>query len=332
MAEMDTHPEDQAVFNRLKSTGRISHGLRRVMTQQWNQCAGCGRGISKGRPGFAGYKADGRPTMVGACCADQLSQLATPVYWTGTLNLSIEDNEPVWRYMDFAKFVAMLQNGGLYFPRADKLEDPFEGAAGLARREADWDQFYLDFFRKAITTPPPGQKALSVENVEAEAKRLLHELKLSYSRARSLLVNCWHANNVESEALWRLYAPSPSLGVAIRTNVGRLWDATAYDSTAIVGRVHYLDFRHSFADAHHRIFCKRSSLSHEREIRVTLQNNHERPVPGKLLVCDLNSLVEEVVISPFAPEWFYEVLSGVIKKYGYSFNSRKSELLEEPFY
>lgn len=36
----------------------------------------------------------------------------------------------LWRYMDFTKFVAMLNNKALYFCRLDHLGDPFEGAKG----------------------------------------------------------------------------------------------------------------------------------------------------------------------------------------------------------
>ena len=49
--------------------------------------------------------------------------------------------------MEFAKFVAMLQQRGLYLPSVHGLEDQFEGAIGLARRELDWDEFYLSYFR-----------------------------------------------------------------------------------------------------------------------------------------------------------------------------------------
>jgi hypothetical protein len=35
---------------------------------------------------------------------------------------------PVWRYLDFTKFVSMLENGGLFFPTVAKLHDPFEGS------------------------------------------------------------------------------------------------------------------------------------------------------------------------------------------------------------
>jgi hypothetical protein len=319
----------------LKSTGRITHGLRRAITQQWNECVCCGNRALNGRPVFAGYDADNRPVLVGACCSGQLVELATPIYPTGTLNLSIDDVQPIWRYMDFAKFVAMLQQGGLYFPRADKLEDRFEGAVGLASREADWDRFYLDFFRKAVISPPPGYSppVLSEEQIEKTAQRLLREMKSDALRIRSLLVSCWHANDVESEALWRLYCPPATLGVAIQSTVGRLWDATNQDTSAVVGRVHYLDFRHSFAGHQkERIFCKRLSLSHEREVRAILDNDHASPVAGRTLVCDLNALIIEVIISPFAPSWFTDVVSEVISKFGYSLHVRQSQLLDEPFY
>lgn len=335
ISEIDIQPEDQTVFDRLKSTGHITHGLRRVMTQQWNLCVSCNRQVPPRRPAFAGYTSDGTPMLVGACCADHLRELATPVYWTGTLNLSIEDRQSVWRYMDFAKFVAMLQQEGLYFPRADKLEDPFEGAIGLARRELDWDRHYLEFFRDAVTTPPPGypQTDLSEEQVESEAKRLLKDLKAGSSHARSTLVSCWHENDVESEALWRLYCSPQTPGIAIRSSVGKLWESTAEDASAIVGRVHYLDFRHSFATIQNeRIFCKRRSLNHEREVRIAIRNDHESPVAGKTLNCDLGVLIEQVIISPFAPLWFIDVVTDTIERFGYALEVRQSELLEEPFY
>lgn len=336
MTEINIQPEDQAVFNRLKSTGRITHGLRRAMTQRWNKCAICDLAVSPGRPAFAGYGVNDAPLLVGSCCARQLAELATPVYWTDSLNLSIDDEQRVWRFMDFAKFVAMLRQRGLYFARADKLEDRFEAAVGLANREPDWDRHYLHFFREAVTTAPPGYAPpkLGTDEIEDTAKRLLKDLKSISSEARSMLVNCWHANDIESEALWRLYCPSGTSGVAIRTTVGKLWDLCAPDAKAIVGRVHYKDFRRSFAPHNpiERIYCKRQSLSHENEVRIVLANERRNPLPGKILPCDLTVLIDEVVVSPFAAPWLAEVVSNVISKFGYAFGARPSELLDEPFY
>lgn len=34
----------------------------------------------------------------------------------------------LWRYMDFVKFISLLETNTLFFARADKLGDPFEGS------------------------------------------------------------------------------------------------------------------------------------------------------------------------------------------------------------
>lgn len=335
MGQINILSEDRSVFDRLKSNGRITFDLRKLMTQQWNTCVSCNTQVEEGRPVFAGYDSKSIPLFVGACCAHKLHELATPVYWSGSLNLSVPDNEVVWRYMDLAKFLAILNQGGLYFPRAEHLEDSFEGAYGLMRKESEWDNYYLDFFRKAVITPPLGvsMPSLSKEKVEEEARRLLKSIKSSSKEVRNSLVSCWHRSEIESEALWRLYCPPPVPGIAIRTTVDQLWNICRHENHAIVGRVHYMDFRRSFASIQNeRIFQKRISLSHEKEVRVVLRNDLRNPVDGKVLKCDLKSLVSEVVISPFAPSWLLGVVSSSIEKFGYSFNLKQSELLEQPFY
>jgi hypothetical protein len=327
--------EDEAVFERLRSHGRITHRLRRLMTQQWNKCFVCRSQIPEGRPAFAGYDSNSDPLYVGACCASQIQELATPVYWSDSLNLSVSDGQAVWRYMDFAKFIAMLQQRGLYLSRADKFDDRFEGATGLAARQTNWEEFYLDYFRKLFVSPPPGYSIpeYTAEQIEAEADRLLKSMKGIALEARQLLVSCWHGSDTEAEALWRLYSPPNTSGVAIRSTVGKLWDACVQHHDAIVGRVRYVDYRHGFASIQNeRIFQKRKSLSQEQEIRIVLPNERQSPVEGKILTCDLEKLISEVVISPFAPSWFLDVITDVVKRYEYSFDLKRSELLDEPFF
>jgi hypothetical protein len=336
MAHIDITKDDQKVFDRLRSTGRITHGLKKLMVNRWNICCLCDTKIPKGRPAFAGYDANGNPIFVGACCADHLVEFASPTYWgvTHTLNIGIEDNIQLWRYMDFAKFVAMLSQNGLYFVRADRLDDPFEGASGLARRESEWDSFYLDHFRRVVASPPPGSSVAdsSPEYIESQAHRLLAQWKASGLRDRSSFISCWHANTGESEALWRLYCPPPTAGLAIRTTVGLLWDATAEEASSVIGRVHYIDFSKRFADIQERIFCKRLSLSHENEVRAVIPNQKDDPSSGLSMPCDLTALIEQVVISPFSPSWFLDVVRHSIGRFGFEFEVGTSELLDEPFY
>jgi hypothetical protein len=39
-----------------------------------------------------------------------------------------EDSNIIWRYMDFTKFVSLLDRSALFFARADKFKDQFEGS------------------------------------------------------------------------------------------------------------------------------------------------------------------------------------------------------------
>lgn len=334
MGRIDIQPEDQAIFDRLKSHGRIDHALRRLMTAQWNTCSVCDHIMFPGRPLFAGYSAEAEPIVAGACCAGRLAELSTPIYPHGTLNLAVPDHARLWRYMDFAKFVTLLDQKGLYFPRADTLEDRFEGAIGIASREQAWDDHYVARFREIVESGMPDNPVphLTPEIIEADARRLLADMKSANHRSRSMLVSCWHANSGESEALWRLYCPPPIAGVAIRSSGAALWNATAHESTAVVGRVHYVDFRTSFASREQAIFCKRSSLSHEREVRAVLTNDPDAPVFGKVLSCDLEQLIDSVVVSPFAPPWFLDTVVSAVRSYGFDLDVRGSELLEPPFY
>jgi hypothetical protein len=335
LSEIDIQPEDQAVFDRLSSDGRITHQLRRMITQQWNVCVSCYMPIPDKRPAFAGYSQDNQPLLVGACCSESLARLASPIYWTGGINLSISEEQSVWRYMDFAKFVAMLRQQGLYFTSAKNFSDPFEGAIGLANNQEKWDNHHLELFREAISIFPSGNPKVgkSKQELEEEAQRLLKDFKMSTPHVRNTLVSCWHENDDESEALWQLYCPLLGPGLAIKTTVGDLWDATSEAGRAIVGRVKYMDFRKSYASIQNeRIFCKRRSLSHEREVRIAINNDSKEPIDGLELSCDLEKLIHEIVVSPFAPPWFLDVLTDTVEKFGYSFKLRPSSINEEPFY
>lgn len=35
--------------------------------------------------------------------------------------------QTLWRYMDFTKFMSLLEDETLVFPRVDQFEDPYEG-------------------------------------------------------------------------------------------------------------------------------------------------------------------------------------------------------------
>ncbi|MGB2715420.1 MAG: hypothetical protein WBC51_14660 [Vicinamibacterales bacterium] len=234
--------------------------------------------------------------------------------------------------MDFARFVALLEQQALHFARADQFDDRFEAASGVQDLKARWDAHYLDFFRHAIRTAPRLSEPPPDEEVEREAARLLREFSQSAALDRErLFVSCWHANAGESEALWRLYCPPSTAGLAIQTTAERLLKAVG-EVPVKVGKVQYIDFAKGFAGIHERIFTKRKSLSHEVEVRLVIQEFHSTDEIGKSIPVNLECLVVSVVPSPFAPRWFTRVVEATLRRYRVSVPLRPSEILAEPFF
>jgi hypothetical protein len=204
----------------------------------------------------------------------------------------------------------------------------------VRRCQPKWEAFYLDFFREAIRTAPgTTASALPVEEVERQATRLLRQFDAIAEQDRlRTFVSCWHANSVESEALWRLYCPPPTVGVAIRTDVTALKQSLGNDPDIEIGRVQYVDFRKSFAGIHDRIFWKRKSLSHEAEVRAVIQKFEPQNLLGWSVAADLPKLMQAVVPSPFAPEWFTALLKATMDRFEVEAPIINSELLSEPFF
>jgi hypothetical protein len=236
--------------------------------------------------------------------------------------------------MDFSKFVLLLKEKALYFARADHMGDKFEGAKGATTNRIVWDDYYLRSFREAILNPPDGKTCtLSYEEVQREAERLLKELEtFGHRQSQTNYLSCWHESKTESEALWRLYCPPPSSGVAIRTSYGSLNESLGDNPDIAIGRVQYIDFRKEFAGPNDAIFRKRHSLIHEREVRAVICEQKNQIGFGIRRSVDLNLLIHQVVISPFAGEWFEALLKDTMAKFDVTIETVQSELMLEPFY
>lgn len=315
----------------MESTGRFTPALKALKAQSYDKCQSCGSQLQKDVAAYAGYSKDGTPCYVGLCCLNQVKELASHIYWWWEVDRRVEPVTKLWRYMDLSKFLHLLETKTLFFARADNLGDPFEGASGVADREIEWDKFYLEFFSDAVRNPPSRNSPFETE-IEADATRLLKQMRASAEAERkSTFVSCWHANEGESEALWRLYCPPYSSGVALETTAERLTAALG-DSDIELGQVQYVDFRRSFAGIHDRIFWKRSSLRHEAEVRAVMKHRFGKESGGVSRLVDIETLCVSVVPSPFAAAWFGPLIKSVTERYALNLNIAKSELLAQPFF
>ncbi|MBD9363089.1 DUF2971 domain-containing protein [Methylomonas fluvii] len=230
----------------------------------------------------------------------------------------------IWRYMDFTKFVSLLETESLFLSRVDKFEDPYEGATSHAN---------------AIMRPYLyGEKGIPKEALQQLSKFTKWTRSWTY-------VNCWHMNNTESAAMWKLYAQTNE-AVAIQSTYTKLHDNLAKDT--YVGVVHYIDYDKDWLPEGNGFWPyvhKRQSFEHEKELRVLIQDLPSLEEPdkgldyslvnnefGKSIKVDLKKLIENVYVSPVAPKWFFEVVAGVAKRYGCDFEVKQSNLAKEPVF
>ncbi|WP_133134362.1 hypothetical protein [Legionella santicrucis] len=214
--------------------------------------------------------------------------------------------------MELAKFLALLQNRCLYFPSLKQLidEDPWEGLPSK-----------LNF------------------NSTTEDNPVIAKLyKDSYLGARdSFYVNCWHMNGSESMAQWKIYGAN-QCSIAIVSELERACDAIMDSKNITGGKIIYYNSESDSTSSYviHQPFFKRKSYEHENEFRFIHWDYHSirtgNSSEGIFVDVDVKKLIERIVISPIAPKWFTNVISSLIKDYGFDIEVNKSELLEPLIY
>ncbi|WP_200949079.1 hypothetical protein [Frateuria sp. Soil773] len=314
-------------------TGRFTPELEEMVWGVGHRCSGCGHEFAEGEIRYEGYAAGGKPYIACVKCKVNLSELARWYEYRERPFKVPPDDSKLWRYMDFAKYVSLLSTRAIFFARTDTFDDAFEGAQGLLSNQGAWDNYYRDFFRNALRSPLPDGDARVCpdEKVESEAERLLAQMKQAGETRRYFTyANCWHENEHESEAMWRLYSSYLENALAVRTTTSRLRAAIGNAGAVEIGRIKYIDFRKEYAGINSSFWRKRMSFQHEREVRA-LHIDFERK-PGILMPCDLSVLVDAVFVSPKAPAWLAPLINDVNGKYGLSIDVTSSELGDKAFW
>lgn len=236
----------------------------------------------------------------------------------------------IWRYMDFSKFISMLEGEALFFSRSDLLGDPFEGAYPALNIE----------YRKQLG------KECGMPTDKAE--ELIQHLTDTNIKWRNwVYINCWHENSHESAALWAQYTSSKeSIAVQSTYNLLRksLDTSKGTEKTIYIGEIEYLDYSQEFIPEGNMLnpfLRKRKSFEHEKEIRAIfvefpIVNKKLRldlkPEVGKNIKINLKDLVESIYVSPGSPQWFRELIEKVVKRYGFKFPVRQSSMDSSPLF
>jgi hypothetical protein len=232
------------------------------------------------------------------------------------------ERRKIWRYVDFTKYVDMLIDSSLFFPNMRLLRerDPYEGSFynfvnPKLRQHFEEDRNSGEVFK--------GVDAYNWNNI---------------------FVNCWHMNEGESAALWKLYMKSNE-GIAIVSNVRRFKAALSDSAEQVyLSRISYnskkrlgipvSETQKQFDITDCALF-KRDSFRHERELRAFVLKSE---IPATSVFTDSGlrvkvktaELVAQVVINPESPPWLRDLVERVSVGYGFNFEIRVSTLNKPP--
>jgi len=233
----------------------------------------------------------------------------------------------IWRYMDFPKFVSLLDKKALFFTKATTFIEKFD----------KYEDIYPPIFIK---------KLLEATKTE-QAKELIKERFKQFREFGEILgINCWHINEKESDAMWKLYCIGGK-GIAVQSTYHSLRESfNAYiDNDIHIGVVKYIDYNIDdipFGNVMEPYLHKRKSYEHENELRAIVLKKFDVPedeiwtpyIPfenGIYIPVDLETLIEKIYVSPTSPNWYLDTIESIIKKFNISKDVYRSSLDAEPY-
>lgn len=241
---------------------------------------------------------------------------------------SCDDSTKIWRYMDFTKFISILDSKSLFFCRADKLPDSFEGSSAKVDVERRQNQYkYLG--------------DLCDERLKNYSESCKKDRKYVH-------INCWHINNYESAAMWKLYLKTNE-GIAIQTTIERLKHSfDEIEENIFIGDIKYIDYDSDTIrndNAFYPYLHKRKSFEYEKELRAVYYALKIIKVPnqvrydceevdemGSYIPVNLSILIDKIYVSPTAPKWFYDLIKSVLERYNVTKTVLQSSLANDPIY
>jgi len=244
------------------------------------------------------------------------------------------DNTKIWRYMDFTKFVDIIDRRKMFFPTVAMLQkiDPFEGSFPKA---------YIDYFNANLDDifTPETWKTFNKESAPKDFSRARK------SMSKFVAVSCWNKQDEQSAALWKIYC-STFNGIAIESTIGRLKDSLQSEERGInIGEVEYIDHFSPEPsdlipktpvktpdDILYKVFTyKGKSFNYENEVRAIVELPKLKKVSqfqakfikyhkGYNAKIDPKLLIEKVHLTPMTinkdSKWQKNVVKSVLVKYG----------------
>jgi hypothetical protein len=229
------------------------------------------------------------------------------------------EDQRIWRYITLPSLLYLLSEKRLHFSRIWELDDLSEGRISRAQ---------------------VNDLAIDLED-QGRLEFLPTLLRIYTNSVMGCAINCWHANETESVAMWQLYTTGDD-GVAISTTVGKLMSCLSpkgiLDTRFNVGLVKYIDHNANIVTetpperqtALQSLFHKSREYAHEQETRIVVTMPQNEPYPSSDLDFPLASLsfIDQIIVSPRFPAWAFSTLQSVISGFGVTLTLGTSVLRE----
>lgn len=269
-----------------------------------------------------------------------------------------EDTE-LQRYMDLAKFLHILESKKLFLSKVSNFDDQLEGGVtptftllknGTAEKLdhvmnnlwpsptplTEREQVAKEHISKGFDEKFNNR---SVNTVFGEFKATDCDLSNLYKQHREWIdVSCWHSNDSESMAMWKIYGGSTNF-VCIVTNVKKLINSLKKPSNKnlILAEINYIDHKEDNFKVNHPLsplLHKSTFYKFENEVRLLaydpnadVLSDRENSDNGSLIEVNLHELLTEVRVSHDAPSWFFELVSSIVRnKYRLKVDVIKSKM------
>lgn len=236
------------------------------------------------------------------------------------------DDRAIWRFVNFAQFVDLLDAKSLHFARVDTLEDPYGGLSDeTAFATRTLPEELMRLAEQTVAAPPRAgrlERWWSRKTRETQQDSLINAIR-NYRPTPAAWANCWHVVGPDDVAMWKMYAGAGK-SIAIRTSPTKLRTSIAAEPefSLTVRPVCYVDAAtlKDLTDPIDRALAKSRALSSEREVRAILTRTacgEDCLGRGVSVPVDVSGLIEDLAVSPAAGSWLGDLARRVMRTYGF---------------
>lgn len=208
-----------------------------------------------------------------------------------------DKNKVVWKYMELWKFLDLIDSSKLYLRRVDLFDDKYEG------------RYFGD--------DPVSDELSSFDE---------HRKNISF-------ITCFTMDQMENYSMWKIYSDL-NYGIALKTNIDRLIKSFEMEQEEVfIGEVSYKDSTGLYpinfdgAQVLKNYFIKRKYFDFEKEVRIfTAKNQNKEDLKGLSLNVDLEVLIEDIYISPFAKPSLKKFIEIILQSKGLNYTLKQSKI------